>query len=109
MALTNETADSENHNCTQPNLTCLLRALFQGHYVPAVAHRIWSANKRGKGPPIAFKGLAIGNGLTDPALQYGAYADFAYDHGLIGKTMHSFVQAVYPICKLGANVCATYK
>ncbi len=51
----------------------------QGHYVPAVAHRIYVANKRREGPiNIKLKGLAIGNGLTDPAIQYGAYADYLF-------------------------------
>jgi carboxypeptidase C (cathepsin A) len=58
---------------------------YAGHYVPAVAHRVWLARKNGEGRPINIKGLAIGNGLTDPAIQYGAYADYALENKLIGK------------------------
>lgn len=35
---------------------------------------------------INFKGMAIGNGLVNPLLQYPAYADFAYENKLIGTT-----------------------
>ena len=44
----------------------------QGHYVPAVAHRVYRSNELGEGPYINLKGLAIGNGLTMPAIQVGA-------------------------------------
>jgi serine carboxypeptidase-like clade IV len=37
---------------------------YAGHYVPAVSHRIWKANKDGEGEPINFKGLAIGMDLA---------------------------------------------
>ena len=37
----------------------------------------------GEGRPINLQGIAIGNGLTNPAIQFGAYADFAAQHGLI--------------------------
>ena len=37
-----------------------------GHFVPAVGHKIFKANKENKGQaiPINLKGLGIGNGLT---------------------------------------------
>ncbi len=38
---------------------CVL-SLWQGHYVPAVSHRIWLANKNKEGKPINLKGIAIG-------------------------------------------------
>ena len=43
---------------------------------------------------IHLKGLAIGNGLTEPVIQYGAYADFSYRNGLIGKGLHDSLNAV---------------
>ena len=37
--------------------------------------------------PIAtqFKGIAIGNGCIDPATQYPAYAEFAFDRNIVDK------------------------
>lgn len=46
-----------------------------------------------------------GNGLTDPAVQYGAYADFALDNKLIGQAVHDRVMAMYPLCKTGIATC----
>lgn len=42
---------------------------YAGHYVPAVSHRIWLANKNKEGPHINLEGIAIGNGLTEPSVQ----------------------------------------
>ena len=33
---------------------------YAGHYVPAVSHRVWLANKRNEGKPINLHGIAIG-------------------------------------------------
>lgn len=41
---------------------------YAGHYVPAVAARIFHAAAAGEAD-IKLRGLAIGNGLTDPAIQ----------------------------------------
>ncbi|KAG6975119.1 hypothetical protein JG688_00002726 [Phytophthora aleatoria] len=52
---------------------------YGGHYVPATAHYIWSLNKETKAndevPLINLQGLAIGNGLTNPVIQYAYYQD----------------------------------
>lgn len=61
--------------------------LLCSHYVPAVSYAINIYNKATKSQAINLKGLAIGNGLTDPAIQYGAYADFAMLNKLIPKTV----------------------
>ncbi|KAF0746491.1 hypothetical protein AaE_008106 [Aphanomyces astaci] len=40
---------------------------YAGHYVPAVAHRIYIGNQKDDGnPKINLKGIGIGNGLTAP-------------------------------------------
>ena len=48
---------------------------YGGHYVPAVTHKIWQKN--GNLLPgelkINLKGTAVGNGLTDPEIQYAYY------------------------------------
>ena len=64
------------------------------HYVPAVSYAIQKYNKKHDDSPINLKGLAIGNGLTDPAIQYGAYADFAEKNGLISPTVRDTILQV---------------
>jgi cathepsin A (carboxypeptidase C) len=53
---------------------------YAGHYVPAITHRIWKGNKEKKAGTIHLnlQGMAIGNGLTNPELQYPEYADMAF-------------------------------
>ena len=48
---------------------------YGGHYVPAVTHRIWQGNQDSSNKKIQLKGLAVGNGLTDPEIQYAYYPD----------------------------------
>jgi serine carboxypeptidase-like clade 4 len=52
---------------------------YAGHYIPAISSRIIQANQNKEGLPINIQGSAIGNGWVDPYIQYGAYAEFAYD------------------------------
>lgn len=66
---------------------------MQGHYCPAVAHRVYKASELGEGPPINLKGVAIGNGMTNPAVQFPAYADFALQNKLISKSVSEGVVA----------------
>jgi hypothetical protein len=57
----------------------------QGHYAPAVASHIYRAKELGTGPDINLAGVAIGNGLTNPTIQFGAYADYAAQNGVISE------------------------
>jgi carboxypeptidase C (cathepsin A) len=52
--------------------------------------------------------LNAGNGLTDPAIQYGAYADYAYQNKLISKTVQTAVNTAYPTCKAAINACNSH-
>ena len=68
---------------------------YAGHYVPAVSNRLFhEMTKPGPGRKINFKGLAIGNGLTDPGIQYGAYSDYAVVNNLVSPTTARYVKAV---------------
>ena len=52
---------------------------YAGHYVPAVTHKIWQENqalKRGN-IHLNLKGTSVGNGLTDPEIQYKYYPEMA--------------------------------
>eukprot|EP00877_Chromochloris_zofingiensis_P010037 jgi/Chrzof1/5287/Cz15g20230.t1 len=82
---------------------------YAGHYAPAVANTIYRAKELGQGEPINLKGVAIGNGLTVPAVQFGAYADFALNEGIISKGTHDSIQWLFPICRWGSNLCSQYK
>ncbi|RLN14286.1 hypothetical protein BBO99_00002871 [Phytophthora kernoviae] len=54
---------------------------YAGHYVPAIAHRIFTGNQQKEGPVhINLQGFGIGNGLTDPEVQYKYYPDMAYNN-----------------------------
>lgn len=52
--------------------------------------------KASKSNDINLKGLAIGNGLTDPAIQYGAYGDYALLNNLIPRPVNSAMKLVKP-------------
>ncbi|KOC66387.1 Venom serine carboxypeptidase [Habropoda laboriosa] len=56
---------------------------YGGKYVPAVSHAIKDYNIKAQ-TKINLKGLAIGNGLTDPLNQLH-YGDYLYQLGLVDK------------------------
>lgn len=78
---------------------------YAGHYVPAVAHALWQAQAAGSIPGLRLEGLAIGNGLTDPAIQFGAYADYAAQAGLISPQLQARLNSVYPLCRAAVGIC----
>ncbi|GMH40025.1 hypothetical protein BSKO_07929 [Bryopsis sp. KO-2023] len=81
---------------------------YAGHYVPAIAFRINEANKNLKKGEAAIKlaGIGIGNGLTNPKIQYDAYSDFAVQNDLISKETHDTMKYHYGYCKMGIEMCA---
>ncbi|XP_038696161.1 serine carboxypeptidase-like [Tripterygium wilfordii] len=80
---------------------------YAGHYIPALASRIHQENKENKGIHINLKGFAIGNGLTNPGIQYPAYPDFARNVGLITDSDRERIEAKVPQCKLSIEACDT--
>lgn len=68
---------------------------YAGKYIPAVGYAIYQDSKRQTEsnvngltmPKINLKGMAIGNGWTDPVHQYN-YADYLYQLGLIDANGH---------------------
>jgi len=52
---------------------------YGGHWVPNIAYRIFTNNKAGNGTYIPLEGFGIGNGLTDPYIQFAYYATMAYN------------------------------
>ncbi|KAG2398489.1 Serine carboxypeptidase-like 49 [Vigna angularis] len=80
---------------------------YAGHYIPALASRVNQGNKGNQGIHINLKGFAIGNGLTNPAIQFPAYPDFALDNGIISKAEHDDITKSIPVCEQAAKTCQT--
>ncbi|KAI4304702.1 hypothetical protein MLD38_040176 [Melastoma candidum] len=81
---------------------------YAGHYIPALASRVHKGNTVKEGIHINLKGFAIGNGLTNPAIQYAAYADYALDMKLIDQsTRNDINNELVPECKKSIDSCNT--
>jgi len=84
---------------------------YGGHYAPAIAHRINEGNKNLKDglATLNLKGLAVGNGLTDPEEQYKWYAEMAYNnsHGkkVISESTYNMMKKAEPACTMGIHKC----
>ncbi|ESQ42259.1 hypothetical protein EUTSA_v10013304mg [Eutrema salsugineum] len=72
---------------------------YAGHYIPALASLIHNGNKKKEGIPINLKGFAIGNGLVNPEIQYGAYGDYAREMRLISESDHDSLKQNYVDCQ----------
>ncbi|CAN1837215.1 Serine carboxypeptidase-like 48 [Linum perenne] len=80
---------------------------YAGHYIPALASRIYKGNTNKEGIHVNLKGFAIGNGLTDPAFQYKAYPEYALATKLISKSDHdSIVSQLVPPCESAISACS---
>ncbi|XP_049336575.1 probable serine carboxypeptidase CPVL [Astyanax mexicanus] len=64
---------------------------YAGKYVPAIGYYIHKNNPSAK-VKINFKGVAIGDGLCDPELMLGGYADFLYQTGMIDELQMQYVK-----------------
>jgi cathepsin A (carboxypeptidase C) len=70
---------------------------YAGHYIPAITHNFLFKNKEAL--KINFKGMAIGNGLVNPYLQYPEYNTFALENKLIGKAEHTILKGAFAACQ----------
>ncbi|KAK3408065.1 hypothetical protein EUGRSUZ_J00374, partial [Eucalyptus grandis] len=80
---------------------------YAGHYIPPLAARVQQGNKAKEGIHINLKGFAIGNGLTNPEIQYEAYTDYALNMRLIMQSDHDSINTMLPECKRATEQCAT--
>lgn len=68
---------------------------YAGKYVPALAYHIHMVNEKRDAsihparPRIPLKGIAVGNGLTDPMTQIMAHSTQALSLGLVGEKVAS--------------------
>ncbi|CAH1392266.1 unnamed protein product [Nezara viridula] len=63
---------------------------YAGKYIPAIGYTIHNNNKINK-QKINLKGLAIGNGLTDPENMM-VYADYVYQLGLVDSNTREVIR-----------------
>ena len=69
---------------------------YAGHYVPAIAYYLSFTETE---LDLNLKGIAIGNGLTDPYQQYPAYAKFSYENNLISKAWDDVLVGGFKACQ----------
>jgi len=77
----------------------ILGESYAGHYVPAISSRIIQGNIQNPNNLINLKSSAIGNGWTDPYVQYGQYGPYAYAHNLIDFITLDGLDATYLLCE----------
>ncbi|ETV98323.1 hypothetical protein H310_09023 [Aphanomyces invadans] len=81
---------------------------YAGHFVPAAAHYVYTQNKLAKGLRIPLQGFAIGNGLTDPLIQYAHATDMvdnAYNLTLVSDKQKEEMNALVPECIRLVQAC----
>merc|ERR1711865_438453 len=84
---------------------------YAGHYVPAVTHKVWENNNNlpSGAIKINLKGTAVGNGLTDPSIQYKYYKDMIIStnnhKAAVGKVVHTAMEAATPVCLAAIAGC----
>ncbi|OMO82857.1 Peptidase S10, serine carboxypeptidase [Corchorus capsularis] len=80
---------------------------YAGHYIPAFAVRVHQGNKAKEGIHVNFKGFAIGNGLTNPEIQYQAYPDYALNTSLITQADYISIKKQVPSCVQAIRNCGS--
>jgi len=84
---------------------------YAGHYIPAVTHKIWEENNdlAPGAVKINLRGTAVGNGLTDPKIQYQYYPAMAVStnghKAAVGALEHGLMEAAVKPCVAGIEAC----
>jgi len=101
----------EKHSQFQGNPFYIFGESYAGHYVPAVSHRVWKGNKDAANDTlkINLQGVAVGNGLTDPEIQYAYYPEMASStnnhSAALGKLATALMKAAVKPCVKKINEC----
>ena len=81
------------------------------HFLPRPSHRIFVGNNNHEASFIPLTGLAIGNGLTDPEIQYAYYPDMAYNStsapSVVSERTYKTMKAALPTCLSEIKHCQT--
>jgi len=86
---------------------------YAGHYIPAVTHQIWKNNQNlpSGAAHINLKGTSVGNGLTDPEIQFKYYPDMAistnHHKAAVGKLEYALMKAATIPCVAAIHRCQT--
>eukprot|EP00039_Didymoeca_costata_P020123 m.340136 g.340136 ORF g.340136 m.340136 type:complete len:446 (+) comp19154_c0_seq1:16-1353(+) len=86
---------------------------YAGHYVPALSAKIVTENKKigpGSSQYINYGGSAIGNGLTDPLVQFKYYPEYVkmYNHVTeldIKQAEIDIMEGIKPVCEALIEGC----
>lgn len=73
---------------------------YAGHYIPAITDYILEMNKHAEKNDdfvLPIGGLALGNGWTDPEIQYN-FGEFAHNIGLITAQEQTALETQYKAC-----------
>ena len=81
---------------------------YARHYILAFVARVHRGNKANEGIHMKLKGFRIGNGLTNPQIQYKAYTGYALDMGIIEISDYDRVYTVFPVCEMAIRLCGTF-
>lgn len=77
---------------------------YAGHYIPHIAHHMYEYGLE-HSMPVKLAGIAIGNGMSSPTIQYSAYSDFALDNDLIDDATYKWIKQWEPTCEELGSVC----
>lgn len=70
---------------------------YAGHYIPSIiAHMNLPESQAVL--PLKVHGAMIGNGWTEPKVQFGSYADIGQSAGILGKEQADQMRATYVQC-----------
>ena len=86
---------------------------YAGHYIPAVTHAIWQHNQDlpTGAVHINLVGTSVGNGLTNPEIQYQYYPAMAVStnghKAAVSTATHALMEAAVPACVKLIKACQT--
>lgn len=84
----------QEHSEFASNPLFIVGESYGGHYAPAIAHRIFTYNKKLPADDAAvlnLAGVAVGNGLTAPEVQYAVRRGWSACNGISHVMSHSLL------------------
>lgn len=82
---------------------------YAGHYIPAAAHFIIQQNRNKSHPEVNLQGIAMGNALVSPVVQFAHALDIVlqndYNVTLLSDAQLATAQQALPACVQAALAC----